>query len=107
MVAVFFNLTSSRKGKHANAAENVKGVLEMSNTNGIDIQQERENLRQASISYQWMRAHMHVFEPNQASAKILEDYIRSNGLEWSVEALDQAFEATKNQLSPPQDTAAQ
>ncbi len=54
----------------------------------------------ASVSYAFMRAHLHDFNPCDANATILTDYINSNDLEWTQDNLEEAFSKVIDQLAP-------
>ncbi len=56
----------------------------------------------ARVSYEWMRKHIHDFNPCEANSKILSEYISNNGLEWTADNLELAFMATESQLAPAQ-----
>lgn len=64
------------------------------------LQVEKENARQAQVSYAFMRNHVADFNPCNANAQILSDYLRDNGWDWTVDNLEVAFAATESQLAP-------
>jgi hypothetical protein len=82
-----------------------------------EIQEELKASREATsaairerTAYQWLAAHPEFYNCS-ANAKVLEDYLGSNQLAWTMDNLDTAFEMTAPQLAekptgaPPQAAA--
>lgn len=61
---------------------------------------ETKNAREASISYAFMRNHLHDFNPCAANGQLLSDYLKDNNLEWTEDNLEEAFSKVENQLAP-------
>jgi hypothetical protein len=60
-------------------------------------------MREAAISYEWMQSHMpgsgREFFRCAANADILKTFLDDNGLEWTVDNLELAFDACENRLA--------
>src|SRR5690348_10807022 len=81
-------LTEAAKIKSDDPAEAAAAVRKI--TGYDELQKEREQAAQAAeqarqerASYQFMRAHVNDFNPCEANAKIIGQYIQDNNLEWT------------------------
>jgi len=83
-------------------------------TGADELEVERKRLRDAEaaltaqrISHEFMRRHLHDFNPCEANAKIIGDFITNppehisdKPFEWTLDNLEYAFEQVASQLAP-------
>lgn len=65
-----------------------------------DAAVREQNAREAAISYAFMRNHLQDFNPCQANADVLTNYLKDNNLEWTEDNLEEAFSKVSEQLAP-------
>jgi hypothetical protein len=85
----------------AKAADAVKKLM------NEELDKERAKAREAEekangerVSYQFMKNHMSDFNPCEANAQIIGNYIKENNLAWTVDNLEIAFANVESQLAP-------
>ncbi len=68
---------------------------------------QAEEKRQKLASEEFKLRHTNDFNPCQANAAILINYLKENKLEWTVDNLELAFAATEPQLAPKEAPVAE
>jgi hypothetical protein len=64
-----------------------------------------EEYRQNVVSDEFKQKHLNDFNPCQANAKIIKDYLDANKLQWTTDNLELAFAATEPQLAAKEPVA--
>ncbi len=65
-----------------------------------EAQAKERAAAEVAETYKFRAQHVKDFNPCAANVKLMTDYIRDNGLEWTAENLDLAFMAQESQLAP-------
>jgi hypothetical protein len=68
---------------------------------------QSEERRQREVSDEFKSRHLNDFNPCQANAKLIGDYIKENNLVWTLDNLELALAATEPQLVPVQGPVAE
>jgi hypothetical protein len=87
--------------KAAEALKKITGVDQLEQDRKRTLEAEAD-ARAAQVSYNWMRKHIHEFNPCEANANAVVKYIADNNLQFTEEALDEAFRELESQLAPPE-----
>lgn len=58
-----------------------------------ELLQREAKVAGQEIANRWMKKHLRDYDQSVESAKKIEDYLKANGLEFSEENLEQAFQA--------------
>ena len=90
----------------AQAKKTAEAVRKLS---GADqLEEDRRKAREAeeyargqAVSYEFMKNHLHDFNPCQANSDILTEHMKENDLSWTVDNLEIAFAATESRLARP------
>ena len=64
------------------------------------LDEAREVVRQQAIALKWMRSHVEDFNPCQANADLIGEYLAENNLEVTYENFELAFMAKESELAP-------
>jgi hypothetical protein len=68
---------------------------------------QKEEHRQEYASAEFKQRHIHDFNPCNANAAFISNYLKENNLTWTVDNLELAFAATEPQLVPVQVSVAE
>src|SRR5215813_8621108 len=58
-----------------------------------ELEIAKQQVEGQRIAYRWMKRHLADFDQSPESAKKISDYMKANGLEFSEENLEKAFQA--------------
>lgn len=65
------------------------------------LKEEKAALAAQAISFEFMRQHLHDYNPCDANGKEIGKYITDNNLEWTRDNLEEAFDQVRDKLAPP------
>ncbi len=94
------DLLSEDSARSQAAAKRLKDTDPSLTQERLDIEKTKIKAAAELVTLKFLQNHLYDFNNCEANRKILGDYFQENGLEWTLDNLEIAFQALDGQLAP-------